>query len=183
MISVLISELRSIMHSWRRCRWPSGSWRRTCQQPDAAVICMKLSLETPGKRVRNSKGKLWNTSRESKRYDHASEAKEGLVVQVIHARSQGQRVFFLIVSVFHGLQFVRKLIQICSGKPMYEILFVLDLFFFSWEFEALQLWKSLLFTGAMGVCIFLAILFQAKEQGKTEVEELLSKLEKVTHQS
>ncbi len=62
------------MHSWRRCRWPSGSWRRTCQLHDAAATSMKLNLETPGKQVRNSKGRLWNTSRGSRRYVYSGDA-------------------------------------------------------------------------------------------------------------
>lgn len=47
-------------------------------------------------------------------------------------------------------------------------------------------WKGPLSCGnhSLKPCLyFLTILFQAKEQGKAEVEELLSKLEKVTHQS
>lgn len=56
------------MLSWRRCKLPSGSWRRTCRPPDAAATSTRLNSETPDKPVRTSRGKLWNTSREFRRY-------------------------------------------------------------------------------------------------------------------
>lgn len=56
------------MLSWRRCKLPSGSWRRIFQLLDAAATSTNLNLGTPDKRVRISKGRLWNTSRESRRY-------------------------------------------------------------------------------------------------------------------
>lgn len=102
------SVLRSITHNWRRCRWPSGSWRRTCQRPDAAVICMKRSLETHGKRVRISKGKRWNTSRESKRYDHASYTWFWLNVTVSGTTKLTKAVFPTCHSYIHDLSLLKS---------------------------------------------------------------------------
>lgn len=39
----LASLCRSTMPSWRRCAWPSDSWRRTCLQPVAVATCTSRS--------------------------------------------------------------------------------------------------------------------------------------------
>lgn len=140
---------------------------------------MKLSLETPGKRARSSKGKLWNTSRESKRYDHASCT--SLCLTTYCKTHVWYKAFFLFFAV--------------DGKE--QFIFTQWI----WRLSVTVQWNTYIFRGnsgtytgrlvkdveiaslttAMLTLDSMTIVFQAKEQGKAEVEELLSKLEKVTN--
>lgn len=57
-----ILALRSTTHSWRRCGYPSGSWRRICLLLAAVATCTRLSWRSLGRPARSWRGRLQTTS-------------------------------------------------------------------------------------------------------------------------
>lgn len=111
--SVLIN-IRSTMPSWRRCRWPSGSWRRISPLPDVAATSMKLNLETRDKQVRSSKEKPWNTNKGSRRYVNVYMFSPYMFI--VHVMSKSK------LNQITGTLFLCFVFLICSKKQSTNLL-------------------------------------------------------------